>query len=250
MLGCAAACVAVTLIARRMGPRWRVAWLMRSSHAHYAAKRYDAALDAAVSARGVAADSLGAESAAHGTALLHLAAVHAAMRQYAEALSVLEKCDALAARVHGPTSLQLVPILHARAEVLEEAEDMDEAVEALGRARAIRHAALGPRHPAYARACFNQAGLTVRHASYAPDVSDDWRAERVGHAASLAIEASEIATAAGDAEQGLEYVEALLELILSGEEDESLAQLDGCFSHIKRLNEAIGNAKRALDTAA
>lgn len=246
-----AACVAATLIAWRMGPRWRVAWLLRSSHAHYASKRYDAALNAAVAARGVATGWLGSGSAEHGKALLHLAAVHAAMRQNEAALALLDECDALATRIHGPASLQHVPTLHARAEVLEEAGDMDGAVEALSRARAIRHAALGPRHPAYARACFNQAGLTVRYASGALEVSDEWRAAQVGQAATLAIEASEVALAAGDAEQGLEYAEALLELILSGTggEDSELAQLDGCFNHIQSLNQAIASAKRDLDAS-
>jgi hypothetical protein len=246
VIACGAACVAATLIARRMGPRWRVAWLMRSSHAHYASKRYDDALSAAVAARTLAAGWLGAESAEHGKAMLHLAAVHAAMRQNAAALAVLDECDALATRVHGAASLHHVPTLHARAEVLEEADDMDGAVQALSRAREIRRAVLGQRHPAYARACFNQAGLTVRYASSAPDSSDEWRAAQVGHAAALAIEASEVALAAGDAEQGLEYAEELLDLILSGGEDDSLAQLDGCFSHVESLNKAIATAKQAL----
>jgi len=226
---CGVALCLAALLARRVAPSWRVAWLLRSSHTHYAATRYDAALAAANAARELAASSLGADSEEHQRALFHTAAVHAALRQNESALAVLDECDALATRLHGAQSLRHVLLLHARAEVFEVADQMGEAVEALGRARAIRRAAFGPDHPAYARACFNQAGMAVRHANSGPVATDSWRAAIVNQAVTLAVEASEIATAGDDPEQGLDYTEALLELILSGTGGETnrLATVDG-----------------------
>ena len=103
----------------RYAPRWRVAWLMWRSHSLYAAKRFSASLTAALAARDLSRGRLGEESDAHEAALLHCAAVYAAMRRNKEALAALSACDALATRLHGSWSLKLVPLLHARAEVLE-----------------------------------------------------------------------------------------------------------------------------------
>ena len=224
---------------------WRVSWLMRTSHVRYAEQRYDDALEAARAAAELAAATLGTQSLDHERAMLHLAAVHAAMRQNEEALDLLGDCDSLAIRVHGSDSLQRIPILHARAEVLEAADDLAGAVEALGRARAIRRAVLGPHDPAYARSCFNQAGLLVRQANSALVAVDGWRASLVGQAVTLVVEASEIAVSTGDPEQGQEFAEALLELILSGTGGEAnrLAHLEGCFEHVERLNEAVNKAQ-------
>lgn len=159
----AAAVASLALLWRRIRPivRLSVHALQERSHELYAAKRFDEALEAAAAARDLARNELGEESSTHQRMIFHLAAVLAAMRRHEETGALLSECEVLACRMHGDSSLALVPICHARAELHEAAGDYALAIAALERARDLRHDSLGSAHPDYARSCFNLAGLLL-----------------------------------------------------------------------------------------
>ena len=222
--------------------RWRIRSLRQRSHVLYAAKAYDEALTAAVTARGLAQEQLGDASEAHRRMLLHLAAVHAAMRQHEEAEAVLDENETLINRTCGDGSLALVPICHARAEVYEALgtpAGMRRAIAALERARDLRRLRLGTAHLDYAFACFNVAGLVVRHASDGLVMNSAQRGELAERAADLAIEAAEVAEAAGFRDQGQELAAAVL---ASMEKYGSGRQLTG----IRECAGAIGTLREWL----
>ena len=117
----AAAVASLALLWRRIRPivRLSVHALQERSHELYAAKRFDEALEAAAAARDLARNELGEESSTHQRMIFHLAAVLAAMRRHEETGALLSECEVLACRMHGDSSLALVPICHARAELHE-----------------------------------------------------------------------------------------------------------------------------------
>mmetsp|Transcript_908 Transcript_908/g.2862 ORF Transcript_908/g.2862 Transcript_908/m.2862 type:complete len:195 (-) Transcript_908:35-619(-) len=180
----AAAVASLALLWRRIRPivRLSVHALQERSHELYAAKRFDEALEAAAAARDLARNELGEESSTHQRMIFHLAAVLAAMRRHEETGALLSECEVLACRMHGDSSLALVPICHARAELHEAAGDYALAIAALERARDLRHDSLGSAHPDYARSCFNLAGLLLRHANEVLVMSDRQRAVLAGRA--------------------------------------------------------------------
>ena len=182
-----------TWLWRRHRPlaRWRVSSLIRASHASYAREDYSQALSTAFNAKLLAATQLGEASSSHESELFHVAAVHAAMREHAEALSVLRECDVLACKIHGVASVKRMPIYHALAEVFE-AEgtpaDYREAVRALQKARELRLAALGSADSSYARSCLNEAGLLVRFANETPILPDEERGALTERAVDAVLE--------------------------------------------------------------
>ena len=249
VLGVTLVAVIAVFIAQYLKPfaRWRIRSLQKRSHMHYAGKSYDEALAAAKTARELARASLGKESAAHERSLLHLAAVHAAMRQHKEAEAVLDESETLVSSRGGEDSLGLVPICHARAEVYEAlgtAAGMRRATEALERARDVRRARLGDAHLDYAFGCFNLAGLVVRQARDPLCFMDHARrGELAGRAAELAIEAAQVAEAARDPGQGQELVAAVLSS-LEADAAGGAVQLKG----IRECAGAIGTLREWLAT--
>mmetsp|Transcript_8078 Transcript_8078/g.25928 ORF Transcript_8078/g.25928 Transcript_8078/m.25928 type:complete len:285 (+) Transcript_8078:104-958(+) len=230
----AAAVASLALLWRRIRPivRLSVHALQERSHELYAAKRFDEALEAAAAARDLARNELGEESSTHQRMIFHLAAVLAAMRRHEETGALLSECEVLACRMHGDSSLALVPICHARAELHEAAGDYALAIAALERARDLRHDSLGSAHPDYARSCFNLAGLLLRHANEVLVMSDRQRAVLAGRAVDSGLEAAAVSA---DAEQAKEFVQALLELILYGGWPNRLKELPDCKGAIGRL---------------
>ena len=143
-------------------------------------------------AQQLAEASFGKESRQNQHVLFHLAAVHSAMRQNKEALSVLDECDRLASAIHGAGSLERVPICHAMAEVHEangKRSDMEKALKALGRARELRLAALGEAHMSYAFSCVQEAALLVRFANEAIMMENSERGQRTEQAVDLTLAA-------------------------------------------------------------
>ena len=217
----------------RTHARWRVGRHVRASHVHYSAKDYDAALAAAVSARSLAASALGASSAIGVRTSLHVAAVHAAMRQATEALAAIDECEACVREAHGPTSLHLVGVFHARAEVHEEEEAYEAAAQALGAARELRRTALGQESPAFGFACFNEASLLVRYANAAKELPPAQRAALVDKAASIIAQASTSAMPRLAAEEAAEGMRDLVGA------SSSLAELEECWPPLERLVEVL-----------
>jgi len=232
----------VALLMRRHRPlsSWRVSSLIRASRLSYAQKEHDQSLSTALVAKCLAASTLGETSSLHESALFHLAAVHAAMRQHAEALSVLQECDALACAIHGEMSVKRVPICHALAEVFESQGKpaYREAVRALRTVRELRLAALGDMHPLYASSCFDEAGLLIRFANETPVMTDRERGTLTGQAVQAAFEAHAAAGRAGEEEQGLEYLHTLLEAILKAGFPNRLGTLKQCADAIQKLRDA------------
>ena len=171
--------------------RWRVHAIIRTSKAEYSRKEYDASLASALAAKHLAS-TFGEASQLYAKALFHLAAVHAAMRQHTEALSVLGECDLLATAAHGASSLKRVPILHAVAEVREaegKPHDYQAAVRALHECTELRRTALGDAHELFAFSCFNEAVLLVHYANETLVMSAAQRAELTSRAVRLGIDA-------------------------------------------------------------
>eukprot|EP00965_Chrysotila_dentata_P238553 6202585-Pleurochrysis_carterae.AAC.1 len=133
----AAAAACTLLIQRAIAARSQncVHALISESRALYSTKKYPEALQAASSAREAACAILQERADVFEGAMIHLAGVYAAMRNRVEALAVIDQCLSIVKPLHGDTSLRLVPLLHARAEVLEEEERMQEAIYALEDAR-------------------------------------------------------------------------------------------------------------------
>ena len=248
--------------------RWRISSLVRTSRTHYAAKKYEESLAAAVTAKELAAKELGEASATHRQVLFHLAAVYSAMRRLTDAIFTLRQCDVLACDAHGTESLQRVPIFNAMAEV-HEAEDTEagarQALEVLQKCRDLRLLSLGDAHLDYAFSCFNEANLLVRIANDTVMMPAEKRVEQTERAVTLAIEAHNVAGnfvltnltthpaltlaagltlhrpstgRAGDAEQGAEFLDTLLVVILKDGCPNRLAAMPQCACALQKLREA------------
>eukprot|EP00310_Coccolithus_braarudii_P001329 CAMPEP_0183361020 /NCGR_PEP_ID=MMETSP0164_2-20130417/56202_1 /TAXON_ID=221442 /ORGANISM="Coccolithus pelagicus ssp braarudi, Strain PLY182g" /LENGTH=245 /DNA_ID=CAMNT_0025535473 /DNA_START=53 /DNA_END=790 /DNA_ORIENTATION=+ len=228
--------VGVLLLRRRLRIH-RVHTILRSSHELYQTKQYEEALTAAKHAQTVALTEVGENSSAHLQTTMHLAAVHAAMRQNDLALATLDDCDAIiAARADG--QLASIPVLHARAEVHEASRQIARAMHALESAREIRYESLGDNHLDFAFSCFNLAGLLVREASEALIMYDSARAQKLERAISLTLEASSVASKAHAPEEAEGFVLAMLELVVSSDK---LADLKEAAPHIAKLREREKN---------
>ena len=102
---------------RRYWPltRRRISTLTSASQKAFEKKEYEAALSCAKAAAQLAS-ALGHSSMRYGTALFHLAAVHSAMANHADAKACLLECDRITCATHGERSLKRVAILKAIAE--------------------------------------------------------------------------------------------------------------------------------------
>jgi G3E family GTPase len=154
-------------------------------------------------------------------AQLHLAGLYHANNQFDESLSLLAEVEA-----DVTDEKDLVPVLHARAEVLETAGKLAEASAELARVRKIRLQASGPESMDAGFAAFNLArGLTLQsqEAVEVPDPRLKARTSRthsverilelIQEAESLTLEAHGIALAAGDASQAATFVDDILNLL-------------------------------------
>ena len=220
LIACAIA-ARLFFILRRLVMEWRVTRLVRGSKTLYYAKEHDRALAVAEQARALSLALMGKHSDAHMDASIHLASVHSGMRKHELALLVLAECDDLA-RAHVHTPLTRVPVLHASAEVLEDSGQLQGATDALEEARSVRRAALGERSLLYACSCHNLAGMLVRRAHDAAQRAVGGgrvrhpAAVHLGRAAALTIEAVDVATAAGEKQDGGEFIDTILNLVLHG----------------------------------
>jgi len=173
--------------------------LIAESKRLFRKKAYEASLAAATEACQLAADG-----SQHRIALLHLAALHHAMNRFDDSLATLDKVEAVVT-----DDLDLVPLLHARAEVLEAADrPLELAAEQLARARDVRRRASGPESMEAAYAAFNLARVLTLQSQKAEDA-----AALLQQAESLVLEAHGIALAAGDATQAATFVDEILELL-------------------------------------
>ena len=111
-------------------------------------------------------------------------------------------------------------------------------IEALGIARELQKERFSSESIQYGVACFTQARAVVRHANDSVALTAAQREELVGQAAKLSIEASDSFDAAYMSHEGDEYVETILEAILTGGEPNRLAALPGCASPVHALRKA------------
>ena len=201
---------------------------IRNSRRAYAQGRYADALFGADYARQLAYRRLGEGSYAHETALFHLASTYAAMNRDDEALDTLNEAVALAERLHGADSLILVPLCNARAEVHESAGQYADAVAALDRARELRRAALGAQSIDFGFSCFHQAQMLARQAYDAEAESTPaQRGVLLLRAAELGVEASAAAAADADEENGVRFLQEILQSI-KGEGIKGGGEENGC----------------------
>ena len=178
-------------------------------------KAYDASLAAAIEACKLAAAD-GSSPSQQQSALLHLAALHHAMNRFDDALSTLNEVEAKMTEAK-MTDLDLVPVLHARADVLESSGKPLALVAAqFTRARDIRKrsgramdAANAAMNLARVLTCQSQEVVDVasKASSNSADVAPLQQAE------SLALEAYGIALAAGDASQAAGFVDEILDIL-------------------------------------
>ena len=185
--------------------------IAQSAALHYS-KDYEASLEAALEA--VALSRGASDSNAQLAAMMQLAGVHAAQNDPSAALPVLDESLALAEAAHGLESLSLVPILHAIAEVREAADEetIASAASALGRARDIRRACCGADSLESSRASYNLATLLCR-GSHEGGLDTERRAALIERIVRLTLEASVVASAAGEPDEAAECVSAILELL-------------------------------------
>ena len=196
----------------------RLMALIAKSRRLHRAKDHDASLAAGRLAYEVASEQLPG-SATLRAASLHLAGLYHATNEFEESLSLLDKIEA--------EDEDLVPVLHARAEVLEAAEKPLSLVAAqLARARDIRRQTKGPNSMDAAFSAHNLARVLVRQSQESipvPDPrlkarvalthSDEQALALVEQAESLALEAHRIALAAGDGRQAAVFVGEVLDLL-------------------------------------
>ena len=109
--------VAIGAALRYLSFKHPVSRLVDESKRLHRKKAYDASLAAAIEACKLAAAD-GSSPSQQQSALLHLAALHHAMNRFDDALSTLNEVEAKMTEAK-MTDLDLVPVLHARAEVLE-----------------------------------------------------------------------------------------------------------------------------------
>jgi hypothetical protein len=184
------------------------------------------------------------------------------MRQPIEALGLLDELLAIITRHCGGDSLELVPALHAKAEVLEELDKLDDAVAQLALARDIRAAAKGTVSTDFAFASLNLATLLARQVyaravnaetADADNCTDSSCAEPSGGSSAaafvalpvvtrigaLAAEATGITVGGEDADAATDMIVEVLDLLdraeadggqrRSGEEEAQVARVRGCF---------------------
>jgi len=224
LIGVAAVAVAtgaaIALAAWRSQPANRVMRLIAASSRLHRKREYAASLDAAREAVAVAHAELPKTAEEFG-AMLHLAGVYSATRQFEEALREIDALIAATKEVHGAESMTLIPALHAKAEVLESlGRPLAQAAEQLAVARTIRRKAAGENSSAAAFASFNLASALAR-GTFEEDVTARTRKELLSQTSELALEATSIMTALGEQEQAAEFASRLLELLEESEDIEA-----------------------------
>lgn len=180
----------------------------------YRSKEYDESLESAEVASSMASSEKPG-SPAHLEALMHLGSIYGAMRMHQEALAALDELLTLTEEAHDDESVELLPVLHAKAEVLEAMQaPLAGPAEQLRRARDIRRRAFGAESMDAAKASFNLATLLMRGA-HDEDVAmtNAKRAELVVKALELSREACTIAKALGEDDLFADFASALLELL-------------------------------------
>jgi len=209
---------------KRRRLRHQVVQLISKSRTLYHNKEHDASLESARAACDFAASELPGSPTLQ-SASLHLAGLYHATNQFESSLRLLDEIEA-----NAPSEKDLVPVLHARAEVLEAAEKpLSLAAAELARARDIRRRIKGPMSMDAARAALNLASVLVRQSQESVPVSDPRIKARVAfmhsaqevqallqQAEALALEAHSVALAAGDASQAAEFVGEVLDLLKAG----------------------------------
>ena len=224
-LGVGAAAIAVTIYFVSTRKSRAIRALISKSMSAHRSKAYEESLAAALEACKLAEAERGSEL--HETALLHLAGVHAAQRDHENALRVLDEALALAEEMHGSQALELVPILHARAEIFEadDGQPFAAAAAALTRARDIRRAVCGEQSIQSARASFNLASLLSRGAQE-HDLDDARRAELMARIEALMRDGSAVAVATGEGDEAADAFSALLDTLADDPyEDEHVRQV-------------------------
>ena len=217
-------------------PQRKVAAIIRASKSLHRAKRYEESLAAAKSALNLAAAEL-AGSAAHVDALVHLSGALAAQNKSEEAFPYLEEALERAEALHGTDSIQLVPILHARAECIEQSGpgELARAAAELARAREIRRKACGENSMDAAFAAFNLATVLVKGSQEA-GVTPQRRSMLVEKAVGLTLEACSVAVAMQEPDEGANLVSDILSLL---DAEEELANRDD--AQMQRLKDACVN---------
>ena len=227
--------------------RRRVASLIRKSAELHLSKDYDASLAHAREAFKLAASELPGSQTLRA-ASLHLAGAFHATNRFDEALSLLDDIEANTAR-----EKDLVPVLHARAEVLEAADErLSLAAAELTRARDIRRRVMGPASMDAAFAAHNLARVLVRQSQEAAPVPDPRIKTRVAlmhssarvlelieRAEALSLEAHGIAINAGEVAQAAVFVGEILDLL----------KADGDAGAAKLIAEAAAPSVRRLAAA-
>ena len=163
----------------------------------------------------------------HVQALMNLAGLHAVLGDIASALPLLDEALLLAEAEYGEKDIALVPILHARAEVLEAADNQPFAAAAaeLARAREIRRARCGENTIESAFASHNLASLLVRGAQER-GLLEARRRVLLDHALQLTLEACSVLSALGLAGDGAACVSTVLNVLADDPyEDEPLVSV-------------------------
>ena len=228
----AAACGAAILYYLRR-PQTRIATLIRTSKSHHRSKQYEESFAAALEARSLAAAAVPG-SASHIDALVHLAGTLAAQDDSEKAIDVLAETLKLAEAAFGVESIQLVPILHARAECIEQSGpgELARAASELARAREIRRKACGENSMESAFASFNLASVLVK-GSQEDGVTAERREMLVERSVALTLEACSIAVAMQQPDEGVNLVDEILMLL---DAEEVLASRDD--AQMQKLKDA------------
>ena len=233
---CATATIPTVIYYYMTRHRRKINKLIARSTSLHAKQAYELSLVAAHEAFTVASEKLPYTELTE-KALMHLAGVYAAQDRPSDALEHLDTALEMATERHGAESLALVPILHARAEVFEAAEDqpMALAASALARARDIRRTVLGENSLDAARASYNLASLLVR-GSQESGLDAKRHASLIERAELLTLEACSVAVAGGEPEEGDDFAGEILQTLSEdpyGPEDKEFAPVEAAMMKLR-----------------
>jgi hypothetical protein len=208
----ATALAAVVVYRRIYSTVRRIQTLIHKSVEAHTQGLFAESLAAAIAASCLAAEEL-TGSPMEVQARMHLSGVYHAQQEPGNALNEIDKALAIAEIIHGANAHHLVPILHARAEVLEAAgRPLADAASDMARARDIRRATNGENSLDASRASFNLASILVRGAQEA-GLSEARREALLERASSLTLEASSVAVALDAADDAADFLDQVLSLI-------------------------------------
>ena len=204
--------VATVFALYRQRPAPRVRRAISRSRNLCRLRQFDAAHEAATTALKLASTAI-PRSATHMDALMQLTMVHSDLGRYRKALSYVDELIALIASIHGEASLEMLPAIQAKADVLEaDDQPLSKAVEQLARIRELQRAVSGKQSDE--AASFLLARLLLRAAHQeGVSIAARERAALVDRCVVVGLETIAVASAAGDPQRAVDFAAGLLELL-------------------------------------